>query len=302
MRLMIQTEAEKRAQERQKRLRKYFVEPPDPRDRTVARVILVVGAGAFFVALTVALYFNVFLGAVVMFGAVLSVAAGLERLLSYRRRYAKTHPRPDDREMDHHLAVELVNVRSVALEKLGVTCEDLELTEEGWDPVAELERGGPVLTSAERHPLVVFGPDDDARGELGRDLRWRFSAYRVMAICPTQFNLGLHLCTVDLLTGAHRREETHEYQYDDVSAVRTVTVGEPRSAIEVCLRGEDVRFARVVLRELQIVTSGGDGPRIEVAVPVEDGAPVQSSGVDQVIASVRRVLRDRKAVGQAHSV
>jgi hypothetical protein len=154
------------------------------------------------------------------------------------------------------------------------------------------------LTSAERHPLVVFGPADDARGEFGCDRVWRFSAYRVMAICPTQFNLGLHLCTVDLLTGALSREETHEYQYDDVSAVRTITVGEPRSALEIRLRGEEVRFARALLRELQIVTSGGGGPRIGVVVPVEAGAPVQSSGVEQVIVSVRRVLRDRKLMGQ----
>ena len=30
------TEAEKRAGERRKRLLKYFTEPPDPRDRTIA--------------------------------------------------------------------------------------------------------------------------------------------------------------------------------------------------------------------------------------------------------------------------
>jgi hypothetical protein len=297
MREMFQTEAEKRAQERQKRLRKYFVEPPDPRDRTAAWVIVAIGGGAFCAAGAAGLHWSVLLGAVPMFGSAVCVAVGLDRLFQYRRRHAKSHPRPSDLEMDHLLAAELARVRSVALEKLDLTSDDLELTEQGWDPIAELERGGPVLRPAERRPLVVFGPADDAREEFGADRVWRFSAYRVMAICPTQFNLGLYLCTVDLLTGGRRREETHEYQYDDVSAVRTITVGEPRPALEVRLRGEEVRFARVLQRELQIVTSGGDGPRIGVIVPVEDGAPVRSSGVEQVIVSVRRVLRDRKVMG-----
>jgi hypothetical protein len=302
---MSQTEREKHAQERKKRLVKYFTEPPDPRDRTVARVFVLLGGIALVAAGTVGLRWGVPWGLAALFVAAVCTVIGVDGLLRYRKRYRKAYPRPADQEMDGLLAAELVRIRTVSLEKLGVTADDLELTGEGWDPVAALERGGPVLAPVERRPLVVFGPAETAREEFGRDQVWRFSAYRVMAICPTQFNLGLYLCTVDLLTGALSHEQTREYSYDDVVAITTATIGDPEPAREVTLRDEDVHFARALLRELQIVTSGGDTPRIAVAVPVHDGrvqANLQASGIELVIASVRRVLRDRTQLGSLERI
>ena len=298
---MSQTEVEKLAQQRKQRLIKYFTEPPDPRDRTVARVCLAVaGIALLATGVIVVRRDELPFALVLLFAAAVCAVVGVEGLFRYRKRFAKAFPRPTDEEMDRLLAAELGRIRSISLEKLGVTADDLELTGEGWDPVAQLERGGPVLTLNERRPLVVFGPADDARMEIGRDHVARFSSYRVMAICPTHFNFGLYLSTVNMLTGALGQDETHEYQYDDVVAIRTITAGERGPEPEVRLRNEDVRFARALECELQVVTSGGEYPRIGVVVPLADGArpaSLQPSGMEQVVTSVRRVLRDRRSAG-----
>lgn len=110
---------------------------------------------------------------------------------------------------------------------------------------------------------------------------------------------------MNLLTGGRGHEETLEHHYEDVVAITTVTVGEQEPVAEVTLRGEEVRFARELLHELRIVTSSGEGSRITVAVPLRDGstrATLQSSGIDQVVASVRRVLRDRRGADSVERV
>jgi hypothetical protein len=201
--------------------------------------------------------------------------------------------------MDQLLAGEITRIQSAALEKLAITIDDLELTGDEWDPLAQLEAGASLHDPGRRRPLVVFSPHEDAREGIGADGRSRFSDYGVMVICPTHFSLGLYLCAVDILSGAMRGEDTWEYHYDDVVAISTITVGDqdtPRLP-----RDDEFHFARTIQRELQIVASSGDCPAIPVVVRGH-GQPnrvtVEWSEIENVIAAVRRVLRDRKSAGR----
>lgn len=302
---MSQTAAEKLAGERRKRLLKYFTEAPDPRDRTLAWAtlvfaVLVAGLAGAIDALVGAR----FAAQMVLATALVVTMVGLEGLYRYRTGYAKSHPRPADKEMDSLLATELVRIGNTALEKLAITADDLELTGQGWDPVAQLERDAPLRFPTERRPVVIFGPTEGARMEIGADGRWRYSDYHVMAICPTHYNLGLYVCVIDVLSGALKGEGTREFHYDDVVAISTATVGEQEPS-RLVLRNEEFRFARSVRRELQIVVSSGDGPKIPVVLPGH-GSPKRvqllASEIEDVITAVRRVLRDRKGAGRFEGV
>jgi hypothetical protein len=297
---MTQTEAERRAQERKKVLEKYFKEAPDPRDGTAARLLMALGGVGVAASALLFATSGPALGGVVLWCAAATVLTGYANGARYRKERAAAEPRPPDREMDRVFAAELVEIAATAMKQLGLTVDELALTSESWDPVALLERGNPILQPGERRPLIVFGPHETARVAVGRDGVWRFSAYRVMVICPTHYNFGLYMCATDLLTGALSREETHEYHYDDVVAISTVTVADDERR-PLDLRGDgELRFARTLLRELRIVSSSGDCRRIEVAVPGhgESGraATQLSSGIDDVITAVRRVLREKKGI------
>jgi hypothetical protein len=302
---MSQTEAEKRAGERRKRLLKYFKEAPDPRDFTVAMTFLSVAvciAASAAAALLLRADFR--LAAQAAFAIAIIVAGtGVDKLYQYRKQFAKSHPRPSDQEMDQLLTDEITRLGSVALEKLTITPDDLDLTGIDWDPLAQLETKRPRNRPDRRRPLVVFGPDEDARAEIGRDGRWRFSDYHVMVICPTHFNLGIYVCIIDLLSGAMHGERTWEYHYDDVVAISTITVGEaepPRLVPK-----DEFHFARWIHRELQIVASSDGSAKVPVVVPghgESSAAAVEWDQIENVINSVRRVLRDRKSTSHLERV
>jgi hypothetical protein len=300
---MTQTEAERRAEERKKRLEKYFHEAPDPRNKIVARALMVIGGAGLAASALLFATIGAGLAGVVLWCAATTALTGCVNDARYRKEHAAAVPRPTDREMDRMLAEALVDSSAKAMKQLGFTVDDLALTSESWDPIAHLERGNPILQPSERRPLLVFGPYETAKVAVGRDGVWRFSEYRIMVICPTHYNFGLYMCATDLLSGTLSREETHEYHYDDVVAISTVTVAdeEPRP---LGIRDEgELRFARTLVRELRIMSSSGDSRSIYVAVPghSESGrATTQlSSGIDDVISAVRRVLREKKGMREA---
>jgi hypothetical protein len=297
---MTRTEPERCAGERKKKLEKYFAAPPDPRELITARCMMGVGGAGVVVAAVLFAITTPLFGGAVLWCATAVALMGCTTRARYARERDAAEPRPSDAEMDHVFASDLVDITATALKRLGLGLDDLALTGGSWDPIAQLERGDPVLTSADR-PLLVFGPHHPAKMAMGRDGVWRFSAYSVMVICPTYHNLGLYTCVLDLLTGATSREETHEYHYDDVVAVSTVTTADDEPAHPVDLHFE--REFPSLLQELSIVISSGDRPSITVGVAGRGGtgrALVQSSGIDEVIADVRRILRDKKGTRELH--
>jgi hypothetical protein len=297
---MRQTRFEQAAQQRKERFTKYFAKTPDPHDRSIALLLLGVAAGAFVIALAGFASGSGFLGVVGLLGAGFAAYKGFLRKNEYDRAYEKAEPKPSDAEVDARLAEDLITIVRRAMERLGLTYDDLESAAQHWDPIANLSRGGTRLEGAGRRPLVVFGPTMPAAVAVGKDDVWRFSAYQVMVICPTSYHLAIYRTGLDFLTGGLRQEETQEYHYSDVVAVSTTSTPGQELNAELTAEGdsEKVRFARTILREFQIVVASGDRSKVVVGIADESDpereATLQESRIDEVISSVRRMLREKK--------
>jgi hypothetical protein len=295
---MTQTAHEKAAQERKERLEKYFRRVPDPGQRTTALTLLSVAAAAGVLGLILFAAESGFLGFLLLAGGIWAGVKGYGRKAEYDRRLAASTPRPDDAEMDRILAADLTDIVRRSLDRLGLTGDELEFVDRSWDPIANLLRGGPARSGG-KQPMVVFGPLDSARVTVGADDVWRFSAYEVMVICPTGYHLAIYRCALDFLTGGLRGDETQEYHYNDVVAVSTTArPGDAITAAGAGAHDDEVRFARTVRRQFQVVVSSSDRSTITVGIADEADperqAKLQDSGIDQVITSVRRMLKEKK--------
>lgn len=221
--------------------------------------------------------------------------------------------------MDDLLAGDLAKVREHAIRRLGLTLDELELFPQQWDPVANLAHGNPSIDQQQKRPWLVFGPE--VRGfsfgpkvrafsTVGRDGFCRFVAYDVMVICPTGYHLALYQCTIDFLTGGLRNEQTREFHYADVVSVSTTTRSDQELPFQpLDLRGDtSVNFEKALFRDFEIVVSSGDRSKIVVGIQDEaqpdKQAALQPSGIEEVISSVRRMLKEKKGgvVGPAGQI
>ncbi|MGH3782947.1 MAG: hypothetical protein ACRDRO_20575 [Pseudonocardiaceae bacterium] len=294
----MMTDANAEADRRKKRVEKYFRKTPDPKQRTQAVTFLSASGLGVFLAIIMFASGVGFLGFLLLIAGGYGGYKGLQKIADYNKKYAAAEPKPDDKEMDSLLAKDLADVRERATKRLGLTLDELELFSEQWDPVANLARGNPLLNQQQRHPMLVFGPAVPTLSAVGKDGFWRFASYEVMVICPTGYHLGLCRTNIDFLTGGIQREETQEYHYADVVAVSTNTT--PDQGIETLDLREDkpIHFAKTLHRKFQVVVSSGDRSTIVVGIQDEqrpgEQAKLQPSGIDEVIHSVRRMLKEKK--------
>ena len=125
-----------------------------------------------------------------------------------------------------------------------------------------------------------------------------------MVICPTHHHLALFRTELSLLTGGLFHEETQEYQYAHVVSVSTRTLPAPNLMLDQTDREKDdrdqVRFSRAMLKQFELGVSSGHSSTVTIGISDEADpekvAQLQDSGIQQVISSVRRVLRDKKRV------
>lgn len=298
---LTQTAAERVAGERKRKLEKYFCKTPDPKQRSLAFALIGGAGAAALIALIAFAGESGFLGFVMLVLAAYLGRKGYMMKSEYDRQYKAAEPKPTDHEVDRLLASDLLNLSQRAMRQLGLTNADLEVVSRRWDPIAQLEHRNARTGDGGHRPLVVFGPLlDTGRAAVGADGVFRFPGYEVMVICPTSYHLAMYRCALDFLTGSLRSEETSEYHYADVVAVSTVgNPGTPLRAEPV--RGSDadvVTFAKTLLRRFQIVVSSGDRSTVVVGINDKDQpdrqAILQESGIDEVISSVRRMLREKK--------
>ncbi|EOD63254.1 hypothetical protein [Amycolatopsis vancoresmycina] len=279
------------ADDRREIVDRYFARMPSAQER--ARIWLYAGGGAAVIVVGVLLTVAGpwLLGiAVIALGGV-GLARGLPLYEAYRDACEAALPKPRDAIIDKIRDHELAKVRRRALERLDLTAEDLELAPVDWDPLADAGLG-----AAPRDPLVVTGPVPTSRATLGGDGVWRFSRYAVLVLCPTDYHLALYRCVIDLRVAGLFQEETHEYHYADVVAVLTaVSDGSD-------LPAEDdggLWFEKVLLHEFQLVVASGDRTRIVFGISDERHPDQQlrlpPSGIDNVVRTVRTMLRDKKA-------
>ncbi|WP_105970317.1 hypothetical protein [Streptomyces geranii] len=296
---MTLTMAETEATERKRKVEKYFHPTPKQSLDQIATALLAVGGIAVLVGL-IALNSNAFIGIVMMAGGIYSAIKGGAKKKEYRDAYEKAEPKPSDREMDRLLAQDLKVIEERAMQRLGITPDHLEIGAQSWDPVAALLGTSPS-ERPEKRPLVLYGPNLSGFG-IGDDGVWRFQEYEVLVVCPTLHHLALFHCSLDFLSGGLSKEDTEEYQYNHVVAVSTKTTPAPSniSLEQLNTRTPDddsVHFSKVQRRRLEVSVSNGQSMGVTVGISDEDDstkrARLQSSGIDEVIGSIRRVLRDR---------
>lgn len=304
---------------REQRVEKYFRRTPDPKQRTRAIFLISASTLGGLLAIIALTQGHDFLGVLFLTAGGFGGYKGVRKKADYDKKYAAAEPKPRDEEMDHLLQSDLHGVCEHALRRLGLTLDELELFPQLWDPLANLDRGSPLADQQQRQPWIVFGPE--VRGfsfgpklrafsTVGRDGLCRFVAYDVMIICPTSYHLALHQCTIDFLTGALRNEQTREYHYADVVSVSTTTRSDQEVPFQpLDLRSDEpVHFERALFRDFEIVVSSGDRSKIVVGIQDEERpdrqVTLQPSGIEEVISSVRRMLKVKKGgvVGPAGQI
>jgi len=302
------TEAERTATDRKRRIEKYFIPTPDSSLKNRA-ILNMAGAGVLLVIALILFGSVVIVGIIFLVGTVYFGVKGASKYRDYQELYRKANPKPSGRELDAYLAKDLANIEARAMEELGLTADDLETDSQDWDPVMALS-GGQMQSQATKRPIVVYGPQPLSGFAVGDDNIWRFRTYEVMVICPTYHHLALFRTEVSMVTGGLFHQETQEYQYAHVVSVSTVTLppsnlslkeagkGKSRTAGKEKDDGDVVRFARTVLKQFELGVSSGRSSTVTVGISdannPEDEARLPDSGIQQIIRSVRRVLRDKK--------
>ncbi len=281
---------------------RYFAAVPPASDRARARTYIGGGLAAILLGLGLLIADLWLPGLAVLVGGAGVVWRGWEMDTAYQDAYQSATPKPRDTAIDKILAHELRKVEGRALDRLDLTPEELELESASWNP---LDQGGLDKTGEnrlERKPLIVTGPVPTSQAVIGRDGIWRFSQYAVMAICPTDYHLGIYRCVIDLGVSGLHQEETHEYHYMDVVAVSTATrSGSSLNAQPAEAGDNSYALTSTSIQEFQLVVSSGDRSRIVISI-VDAQDPTQRarlapSGIDRVTSAVRSMLRDKKTKG-----
>jgi hypothetical protein len=293
------TAAESNATERKRRVEKYFVKSPDPNDLTKARILIGVAGLAALCCLISFAGGNAFLGFILVGGGAYCAVKGSQRKRAYDEQYEKAEPKPADQAMDALLASDLRTIEGKAMQELGLTAEDLETADDVWDPVLKLSHGK-MADRPRKRPIVVYGPAASSGFAIGKDGIWRFRRYEVMVICPTHHHLAIYSSELSLLTGGLLHEQTQEFQYAHVVSVSTVTMPVPELKLapaDAIDDDEEVRFAATLLRKFEVGVSSGRSTSVTVGISDEKDPEKQAhlppSGIQEIIGSVRRVLRDK---------
>ncbi|WP_371597969.1 hypothetical protein [Streptomyces sp. NBC_00564] len=287
---------------------RYFVDPPNPADLKAAQLKMAFGGGGLVlgVVLLAAGGDASFLGAVgLVVGFILGVK-GWNAKRAYDAAYALAMPRPSDAEIDQLIATDAFSIVNRSLPQLGLTPADL-VTPRGvtgsggasFDDIAANSGPGSGVGGPGDNQMVVWGPAFPCNSAFGDDGRMRYSKYEFMVICPTHYLLAIYRCELDLYSGQLKSEQTHEYHYQDVVAVRTASVPLHRGGITIQPRASQrAAFARFdTVRQMQIVVSSGD--RTSVTLRVSSAADVTVDSNDpldfpQVLERVRATLREKK--------
>jgi len=306
------------ADHRQQRVEKYFCRTPDPGQQTRAILLMSASALGGLLAIIMIAQGSGGLGFLFLVAGGFGGYKGIKKKADYDRRYAAAEPKPRDEEMDDLLKKDQDKVRAHAIQHLGLTRDQLDLSLQQRDPLANLALENSLIDQQQKDPWLIsgpemrgfsFGPKFRAFSTVGRDGVCRFAAYDVMVICPTGYHLALYECTIDFLTGRRRDERTREYHYADVVSVSTSTISDEQLSFQpLDLRGDETvgfDFRRALLRDFEIVVSSGDRSKIVVGIQDEDRpdrqVELQPSGIEEVIRSVRGKLKEKKggAVGAA---
>ncbi|MEV6103482.1 hypothetical protein AB0M28_02055, partial [Streptomyces sp. NPDC051940] len=283
-------------------IERYFIDPPDPAQLQAAQLKMGLGGGGAVLGLLMLVVGDggvAFLGFVGLVAGVVFLIKGLTAKGRYDAAYAKAYPRPSDADIDAIIGTDAFSIVNRALPQLGITPDDLVAPRDaggtrgnGFADIAASVGGSGGSASANQ--MVVQGPAMPCRTAVGEDGRIRFSRYSFMVICPTAYHLAIYRCVLDLYTGGLTKEETSEFHYNDVVAVRTES--KPLFQGGIMVRPSQLQRFRFfdTVREMQIVVSSGD--RASIATRVASSQETSVDGSDaldfpDVLRRVRAMLR-----------
>ncbi|MCX5557754.1 hypothetical protein [Streptomyces sp. NBC_00038] len=284
---------------------RYFVDPPNPADLKAAQLKMAFGGGGLVlgVVLLAAGGGAAALGFVLLVVGFILGVKGWNAKRAYDAAYALAMPRPTDAEIDQIIGMDALSIVNRSLPQLGLTTADLVtprgVTGSGGASFDDIVANAGPQGGPGDNQMVVWGPAFPCNSAFGDDGRMRYSKYEFMVLCPTHYLLAIYRCELDLYSGQLKSEQTHEYHYQDVVAVRTASVPLHRGGITIQPRASQREaFARFdTVRQMQIVVSSGD--RTSVTLRVSSAADVTVDSNDpldfpQVLERVRATLREKK--------
>jgi hypothetical protein len=236
----------------------------------------VVGALVLIVAIAARQQLGSSTALVVLVGVIIGVF-GIARL-------AMSASKPSDQQMDSWLHAALAEAERDAHRKLG------------FDPLTSGARDANTVRQA---PLTIFGPiiwttngipNADLVWKVGNDKLARFAVYRVTVILLTQSQLGSYSCDYNFLRNVRLNEQTDEYAYVDVVSVstrETATNYTLPTGMKLST-AEQFRLSVSSGESIAVTISSGELKRITGTDRLPD------SGAEAAIATIRRMLRDKK--------
>ncbi|MFR9803033.1 hypothetical protein ACL02T_12115 [Pseudonocardia sp. RS010] len=272
--------------ERKEWVRRYFrPSPPPEQGRRAIRYAQFGGLGLLLAGAQLAVGMAGWSAAFAGVGLVLLLSGfTLYRTHCFAVRHADA--KPSGRHLDRTLDADLRKAMTQALERFGLTGEDLILHAGPVHlPNARVVERGPG------DPLVFAGPAPGARHRPNSEDRIRrFTAYSVAIVCSAKHHLAVLTFELDLATGAHKNVDTHEYHYDHIAAVNTST----RPAREL-LGGDIDGFpptrAKLTAQELEITSTGGTHVLISTEIAQDHPADLTvTTSIKDALPELRRLL------------
>ncbi len=189
-----------------KRLRNYFSRlPAYPVILLVLGIILM--AGQQFIPVNHEKYGEILLAV----GKISMIAGIVLILLSITVIFLHFYNKPKDDEVDEQIAKDLLDLKDVAREKLGI--KESEIKGKSiflWSPLPEYM------------DAAAMGGKGENKFHQGKDKKYRFAKFNAMILLPTAEKLGVFVSVYDLLEDVLYKSETAEYQYKDIISLHTI--------------------------------------------------------------------------------
>lgn len=189
-----------------KRLRNYFSRlPAYPVILLVFGIILM--AGQQFIPVNHEKYGELLLAA----GKISMIAGIVLILLSITIIFLHFYNKPKDEEVDEQVTKDLLDLKDVAHEKLGIKESDIKGKSIFlWSPLPEYM------------DVAASGGRGEYKFYQGKDKQYRFAKFNTMILVPTEEKLGIFVSVYDLLEDVLYKSETAEYQYKDIISLHTL--------------------------------------------------------------------------------
>jgi len=128
----------------------------------------------------------------------------------------------------------------------------------------------------------------EVKRRMGEDGKFCYSVWNVQVLAITDFYLSIYSCTYDWSTNRIFGENTYEYFYDDISAIKNDTEPLPYK-----LMGQDEQTVGAG-KIMKIINMSGDSLSLIADIPSLNSSPDAKTSIDKATQVVRIILRNRR--------